>query len=115
MNQTVSAAGAVERAPAGSPVLAGLICNVQPMNADEMDEYSRRDIKANYKIYTPVDLDAAIIVGTSPNQTKGLNLGYILKDNVAGWTYTVTGVFRRYNPAFRTPLQYKILVIRRIL
>jgi hypothetical protein len=106
LEQTLTEANEVQLTPKATPAITDLRCNIQPLSAEEANANQIHDIEANYKVFTDMDLDALL------PETGGLTVNYILVKGVV--TYAVKAVVKREQTAFNNPLQYKILVFRRI-
>lgn len=91
----------------GSAVATGLLCSVQPLRGYERDLYLRRDIVADYQIFSDYDFDA--------NLSGGLKVGYLFKDPATGFQYQVKGVEKSQNSIIRSTPIYRVLALRVIV
>lgn len=98
------------RALPATPTKTGIACSVMPMGASEQDSYyRRRQITCTHAIYSNYDFDANIVDGQG---NKGIRLGQVFKDPKKGFFYQVRDFERYEQPAFGSPLVYKIAAER---
>lgn len=103
---TQDASGATIRT-SGATTATGLLCSVQPLLAYERDLFMRRDIVADYQIFTDYDFDT--------NISGGLKVGYKFKDPATGFEYHVKGVEPSKNSIIRSTPLYRVLALRVIV
>jgi hypothetical protein len=106
MNQSQDASNAAVRTLPATPTLKGIVCSVQPMSAIERDNYNRRQIVGDWKIYTNYNFDGG--------STGAPRLGWQVKDPATGWVYQVKGVERSASGRLRLNLLYKLICVRLI-
>lgn len=98
------ASGGTTRTIPSAPTAKGILCAVQPLNSREQFDYQRREIEADYKIYSEYNFDA--------NLPGGIKLGDNLKDPATGFVYVVMSAQRFADTVISAIPYYKIITKR---
>lgn len=93
MEETTSSMGGVTLTKASTPAVQGMMCSVQPLGGSEEDQYYRRQMGSDVRIYTHQDFG-----------NNGLPLESILVDPKLNITYVVKAVNRWNNTRMRRPV-----------
>ena len=104
---TLNASNAVLRSLPTTPLASKIPCTVQPLSAEEVDQYARRQIMASHQVFSKWDFEK--------NLVGGLKLNYVFVDPANSHIYQIRGWGENFNPAMRLNKLYRVVVYRYII